>query len=670
MSAGAMEGRDMGTTRSSGSDYRDALREPELLARLERTMRSTGVSRRAFLAFATTVAGTAALAACGGGTAPTATSAPTTAAAPTTAPTAAAAATVAAPATSAAPAAVAPSVAPTSVPAPAATVASGAAATGPESKKLYIHYITAEPISHDVNQNIFCGGVIPMHAGLLQYDPDFAILPDLAESYAINGATYTFKIRQGATWSDGQPVRAQDFVYSIRRLVDPRTNNPYKAYWDNVIKGAIDLSRLPRDAPNLDQVAQGIGVRAVDDRTLEIAGDAFAALIVPQLASWASSPAREDIVKKYTDSGGVSSWTDPNKTGGPVLASGAYQITAWKHNQQVDLVRNDKYWNAKNIRQKYVTVKVITDLARSSLAYENGDIDIQPIPAADVARFQSDPKLKAQTFAFANPFIRFLVADTGHPPFDKIEVRKAVTYAVDKDRLVNQVGKKVNLVAYAMTSPGVVGYFDDGDNKLKDLQKYDPKAAMDALKGTTFEGGRNWPKITLSYNSSDTDIPAGYPDEIARQLKENIGMDVQLEPLDGKVFDARRFTLDLQFILYRWAQDYPDPHAAYYLTWGIHTKGSARQSYTDPVFDDLMKRGATETDLQKRLAIYYQAEVQLLSQFAYLPIHWRIDYYGIKPWVTGIPKNKQGYIVPNNALFVRQWDRISVTDDSPHDPPK
>jgi ABC-type oligopeptide transport system substrate-binding subunit len=145
---------------------------------------------------------------------------------------------------------------------------------------------------------------------------------------------------------------------------------------------------------------------------------------------------------------------------------------------------------------------------------------------------------------------------------------------------------------------------------------------------------------------------------------------VQLEPMDGKVFDARRFALDLQFILYRWAQDYPDPHAAYYLTWGIHTKGSARQSYTDPVFDDLMKRGATETDLQKRLAIYYQAEVQLLSQFAYLPIHWRIDYYGIKPWVTGIPKNKQGYIVPNNALFVRQWDRISVTDDSPHDPPK
>ncbi len=667
----------MGAIGDDLPDYRDALREPDVLARFERNVRSTGVSRRAFLAFAAGVAGTATLAACGGGASPTATTAPTTAAPAAAAPTAAptTAATVAAPTTAAlataapSPTSVASSVAPTTAATAAATIPA-VAASGPESKKLYVHYITAEPISHDVNQNIFCGGVLPMHAGLLQYDPDFAILPDLAESYAINGQMYTFKIRQSAAWSDGQPVRAQDFVYSIRRFADPRTGNPYKSYWDSVIKGASDLSRSPKDAPNLDQLAQAIGVRAVDDRTLEIAGDAFAALIVPQLASWASSPAREDVVKKYADSGGVSTWTDPNKTGGPVLASGAYQITAWKHNQQIDLVRNDKYWNAKAIRQKYISVKIIPDLARSSLAFENGDIDIQPIPAADVARFQGDPKLKAQTFPFANPFIRFLVPDTGHPPFDKLEVRKATLLAVDKDRLVNQVGKKVNLVAYAMTPPGVVGYFDDDDNKLKNLQKYDPKAAMDALKGTTFEGGRNWPKITLTYNSSDTDIPAGYPDEIARQLKENLNMDVQLEPLEGKVFDARRFALDLQFLLYRWAQDYPDPHAAYYLTWGIHTKGAARQSYTDPVFDDLMKRGATETDLKKRLDLYYQAEVQLLSQFAYLPVHWRIDYYGIKPWVTGVPKNKQGYIVPNNALFVRQWDRISVTDDSPHDPPK
>ncbi len=182
-----------------------------------------------------------------------------------------------------------------------------------------------------------------------------------------------------------------------------------------------------------------------------------------------------------------------------------------------------------------------------------------------------------------------------------------------------------------MTAPGVFGFFDDADNKLKNLQKFDKTAAMDALKGTTFEGGRNWPKVTLSYNTSDTDIPTGYPDEIARQIKDSINMDVALEPLDAKVWNARRFALDLQFLLYRWYQDYPDPHNNYYQTFSIHNKGAARQSWTDPTFDDLTKQAAAETDKAKRLDLYYQAETRIQTQFAYMPIHWRTDNLAIKP---------------------------------------
>jgi len=633
-------------------DQKEVLRDPEMLAQLERNLRGAGMQRRTFLALASAVAGSAALAACGSSSSPTATAAPT--AAPTKA-AASAAATTAPAATTASSSAAAPTT---------------AAATGPESTKLFVDYLTSEPVDNDFNRDLYCGGVAAHMVGLLRYDQDFNIIPEMAESFTSKGSVFTFKIRKGVTWSDGKPLTAKDFVYSLRRQMDPRTGNGYGSFWNGVIKGATEFSSAKADATNLDQLAAGVGVKAVDDSTLEITGDKFVGLIPNQAAYTASVTAREDIVKKYADAKGVSTWTDPGKTGGPVLASGPFQITAWKHNQSVDLVRNDKYWNAKNIRQKYVTFKIIPDITKSTLPFENGDVDYQVIPSTEVERFKNDAKLKTQVFQYVYPGTRFLVPDTGHPPFDKLEVRKATLLSIDKERLVNQVGKKIHTIAYAMTAPGVFGYFDDTDNKLKNLQKFDKTAALAALKGTTFEGGRNWPKVTLSYNTSDLDIPAGYPDEIARELKDSINMDVQLEPLDGKVWNARRFALDLQFLLYRWYQDYPDPHNNYYQVFSLHNKGSARQSYNDPVFDDLTTKAAEETDKQKRLDLYYQAETRIQTQFAYQPIHWRTDNIAIKPYATNFPKNKQGYTLYDTNIFSRLLDYVYVTDASPHNPPK
>jgi len=661
-------------------DQKQVLRDPEMLAHLERKLRGAGMPRRTFLAMASAVAGSAALAACGGTTSPTATTAATTA--PTTAaaaPTTAAAATTA-PTTGAASAAaatkapVASSAASTAAPASTTAASSSVAGapTGPESTKVFIDgvNIVQEPVDNDFNRDLYCGGVSQHMSGLLSYSPDFDLVPDLAESYTNSGPVFTFKIRKGAVWSDGQPMTAKDFVFSTLRMIDPRTANGYGSFWDGAIKGAAEFSDAKADATNLDQLAQGVGVKAMDDQTFVITGDKFAGLI-PNLAAYtATVVAREDVIKKYSDAKGVSSWTDPAKVGGPVLASGAFQITAWKHNQQIDLVRNDKYWNAKAIRQKYVTSTIIPSITKSTLPFENGDVDYQVIPSTEVDRFKNSATLKPQTFQYVYPGTRFLVPDTGHPPFDKLEVRKATLLSIDKDRLVNQVGKKIHTVAYAFTAPGVFGFFDDDDNALKNLQKFDKTAAMNALKGTTFEGGRNWPKITLSYNSGDVDIPTGYPDEIARQLKESINMDVQLEPLESKVWNARRFALDLQFLLYRWYQDYPDPHNNYYQTFSIHTKSAARQSWTDATFDDLTTKAASETDRTKRLDLYHQAETRMQTQFAYMPIHWRTDNLAIKPYATGFPKNKQGYTLYNTNIFGRLWDTVYVTADSKHDPGK
>jgi len=248
-------------------DQKQVLRDPEMLAHLERKLRGAGMPRRTFLAMASAVAGSAALAACGGTTSPTATTAATTvatkapaaaapttaAAAPTTAAaaptTAAAAPTTAAAATTAPTTGAASAAAATKAPiassaastaAPASTTAASSsvagAPTGPESTKVFIDgvNINQEPVDNDFNRDLYCGGVSQHMSGLLSYSPDFDLVPDLAESFSNSGPVFTFKIRKGAVWSDGQPMTAKDFVFSTLRMIDPRTANGYGSFWDGV----------------------------------------------------------------------------------------------------------------------------------------------------------------------------------------------------------------------------------------------------------------------------------------------------------------------------------------------------------------------------------------------------------------------------------------------------
>jgi ABC-type transport system substrate-binding protein len=153
-------------------------------------------------------------------------------------------------------------------------------------------------------------------------------------------------------------------------------------------------------------------------------------------------------------------------------------------------------------------------------------------------------------------------------------------------------------------------------------------------------------------------------------MKQYLNKDVTLEPLESKTWNARRFALDLQWLLYRWYQDYPDPHNEYYQVWALHNQGQARQSWKDDQFDQLCNQAAAESDRQKRLDLYYQAETRIQTQWAYQPIHWRTDNYAIKPWIQNVPKNKQGYTVMNTNIYGRLWDVAYASDDSPHDPGK
>ena len=277
-------------------DDKAVLRDPKMLAQLERNLRGAGMNRRNFLTLASAALGTAILAACGDEAAPTATTAarpattaPTTAAsAATTAPTTAAGAASAAMPTRAAsavtgattaPSAVAPTAASTTAATAASTTAATAAsttaattaataaattaaaaspaamgavaltpplpaATMPESNRVFVEStITSEPVDNDFNRDLYSGGISIHQIGLLRYDQDFNLVGELAESYSNVGPVFTFKLRQGLTWSDGMPITAKDVVYSLKRQVDPRTGKRLRLLLERRHQGCLGYLR-------------------------------------------------------------------------------------------------------------------------------------------------------------------------------------------------------------------------------------------------------------------------------------------------------------------------------------------------------------------------------------------------------------------------------------------
>ena len=163
--------------------------------------------------------------------------------------------------------------------------------------------------------------------------------------------------------------------------------------------------------------------------------------------------------------------------------------------------------------------------------------------------------------------------------------------------------------AYAYIPPGLPGHIEAAKHpKFLEIQKFDPKLAMESLKGSKYEGGKNWPKITLTMREEGPATPKAMVEAIQAMLAQHLKMTVELEVLEQRVFRERLWKLDLQFIFIRWFADYPDPHNEYYDTLYSKLAGGRRQAWSNAQFDTLLEKGREELEWNKRLEIYMQAE--------------------------------------------------------------
>src|SRR5437867_2040695 len=337
-----------------------------------------------------------------------------------------------------------------------------------------------DPSSHDFNKDLYCSGTPQLWAGLMKFNVNFEAVPYVAEKVTPNkdGSVWTFAIRKDSKWSDGSPCTARDFEYSWKRQLDPASAAPYASFLYDIKNGEAFNKKQLTDA-------REVGVRAKDDWTLEVTLEGPRGYFPVLSAYLAALPGHKGSIEKHGDK-----WTEAAN----IVSNGSFVLDTWEHNKVIVLRKNKHFFGAKDITLEKVTIPIIP-IASGVLPYENNEIDLTRLAPADLKRLQSDPKTAKEVFRFPYPGTWYLLPQVTKPPFDNLKVRKAVAHAIDRENIV-KVSQGFAVPAHAMIPPGFPGALDD--KKTRDLQRFDPKLAMSMLKGTPFEGGKNWPKISLT----------------------------------------------------------------------------------------------------------------------------------------------------------------------------
>lgn len=441
--------------------------------------------------------------------------------------------------------------------------------------------------------------------GLMRYQ-DGELKEASAESYEVSedGLTYTFKLKDGLKWSDGEPVKAADYAYGMQRLVDPVTASEY-AFIGTVIKNAAKVSE--GEVP-VDQ----LGVKAVDDKTLEVTLEYPAPYFLGMLANASFSPTRKDVAEKNGKE--FAGEADKNVYNGPFV------IKEWKHNDRVILEKNPNYWDADSVKLDGVEVLTVADANTAVAMYEEGELDFTDVPQA------MSTKYKDQSEAFFDGSADFVTLnqDGSNPYLANKNMRNALNYAMNREDYIKLLGGVYEpSTRYVLPEvQGVKGTYGE-DYKYDawpvkgdaDKAKEYLKTAMSELSITKAE------EINLELLIADTESYKKQAEVIQSQLQDTLGIKVSIKQVPYKQRLKQETDHDFQMVISGWVPDYNDP-ISYLEIWQSDSSYN-RASYSNETYDNYLKESAMATDPKERMDLLFKAEQQLCEDSVIIPTQFR-----------------------------------------------
>lgn len=468
--------------------------------------------------------------------------------------------------------------------------------------------------------------------GLITYDIDNNLVPGNAESWKISddALVYTFKLRDGLKWSDGSNLTAEDYIYSWKRVLNPKTAGKYVDMLTSYIKNAKEYYEGTCDEKDL-------GIKAIDSKTIEITLNAPTPFFMDVLSMWVYDPVKKDVVEAAPDR-----WAQDAKT---FTSNGPFKISEMNFGESVVLVKNENYWNAENVKLEEITFRYILEQSTALSAFEAGEIDgSREVPPADLPRLKAESDSLQIVPSFGTTY--YLI-NNKVKPLDDVRVRKALNLALDRTDLIENVLQSTDEIASSLVSPG---YMINGKDYTEGRPNHDitPNANVEEAKkllaDAGYPDGKGFPVLKFSYSTNP--IFKKTVEAMQQMWKQNLNIDMEISTEEWKVYYDNVQAGKYNIAQMGWGGDYLHPMTFLPL---FVTDGTNNNSfYSNTKYDELVSKAQSETDAVKAAATMREAEEVLMADYPFLPLFHRSYTFLMKPSV------KSWGLTPLNSLYFKE----------------
>lgn len=454
-----------------------------------------------------------------------------------------------------------------------------------------------------------------MFLGLTTEAADGSIVPGAAESWTVSddGLVYTFTLRDH-TWSDGKPVTANDFYYAFQRILAPETASGY-SYLLYTIKNAQKVN-TGKAGP------KALGVKVIDDKTLEVSLEGPAPYFVAQLVHYTAYPIPSHKVKELG-----KEWA---KNKGAV-SNGAYTLEEWTPNAQIRLIKNPKFYDADNVSINELIFYPQEDRSAVLKRVRAGEVDIQTdFASSDLKWLEKNMPEYIRIAPYLGVY--YYPLNTSDEVLKDPRVRKALAMSIDREILTDKVLRTGEVPAYGFVPPGTGTYGQPSEVNWKTLSKEERIAEAQQLMEQAGYSKSNPPTLRLSYNTSENHKKVAIA--IAAMWKKALGVKTELYNSEVKVHYASLKTRDFQIARAGWIADYNDPQNFLNLM-EARNLSKNYSSFNNEKYNTLMQKAEMEVDMDMRDEYMREAEAIAMAELPNIPLYYYVSKNLVNPRVKG-----------------------------------